>query len=145
MARKIGAFFAGLLVLGAVVMTLQQLASMIYPLPEGVNPMNVEDADAFATHLESMPTAAWALAFISEILGAFAGAVTAGRIAPASARGLGGGIVGLALVGSAMNWAAFAHPIWFIVGQLVLYPVALVGAWALATDGKPAADGNAAA
>ena len=137
MARNIGAFFAGLIVLGAVVMTLQQLSSWIHPLPEGLNPMDSGDAEAFATHLESMPASAWLLAFISEILGA--GAVTAGRLAPGAARGLGGGVVGLGLVGSAMNWAAFAHPMWFIVGQLVLYPVALMGAWALTLD-KPAAE-----
>ncbi len=33
--------------------------------------------------------------------------------------------MGLALLGSILNWISFSHPLWFVVGQLVAYPVAL--------------------
>jgi len=44
-------------------------------------------------------------------------------------RGSSGAVVGLATLGSVMNWVAFPHPMLFIVAQLVLYPVALVFVW----------------
>ena len=145
MVRKIGALFAGMVVVGVVVMTLQQIASLLHPLPAGLDPTDPDDAEALVQHLTGMPIAAWALAFFSEILGAFCGALTAGWIARDGARGFSGAIVGLALVGSVMNWAAFAHPTWFIVGQLVAYPLALMAVWALLAKRPPAeAEGRSA-
>lgn len=140
MVRKIGAAFAGMLVLGAVVMTLQQVAGMIHPLPEGLDPMSPDDAEAFRTHLEAMPSSAWAIGFFSELLGAFAGGLTAAWIARDAARGLGGLIVGLALVGSAINWTSFYHPTWFVVGQLIGYPLVLMAVWTLMKQERPPAE-----
>ena len=125
MVRKIGAVVVGILTLGAVVMTLQQVAAQLHPLPEGLDPMDRSNAEAFAAHLETMPPAAWVVAFLSEIVGAFCGALVAGWIARDARRVVSGVIVGLALVGSIANWNSFAHPTWFIAGQIVLYPTVL--------------------
>ena len=81
MGRKIGAVVAGVAVLGVVVFALRWAGGLIHPLPPGVDPMNPDDQAAFTAHLATMPFAAWGLAWGSEILGAFLGALTAGRIA----------------------------------------------------------------
>ncbi|MDH3269756.1 MAG: hypothetical protein OEN56_00395 [Gemmatimonadota bacterium] len=131
MARKALAVVVGMLVVGVVVMILQQVAASIHPLPEGLDPMDPANADAFTAHLEGMPSAAWAAAFLSELIGAFLGAVAAGWIAGDRERVFSGVIVGLALLASVSNWVSFAHPTWFIGGQLVGYPVVLAAVWAL--------------
>ena len=131
MARKIGAVVAGILVVGIVVLGLQSVAAALHPLPEGIDPMAEEDAEAFTAHLAAMPVISWALAFASELVGAFLGGLTAGWIARDRARVFSGAIIGFALLASVTNWVSFEHPMWFIVGQLVGYPVALVGVWTL--------------
>lgn len=131
MLRKIGAVVAGLVVVGVVVMVLQQVSASMHPIPEGLDPFDPDQADAFREHMAGMPAAAWAVAFASELIGAFAGAFVAGKIAPSGARLLCGIVVGAALLGSVANWMTFEHPTWFILGQLVGYPLVLMGVWTL--------------
>lgn len=123
MLRKVAAVVAGLLVMGAVVMTLQWIGSLIHPLPPGVNPADPEDAAAFRAYLATMPVGVWILALGSELLGALLGGWVAARIAQDRRRLLAGVVVGLALAASVMNWLAFPHPWWFIGAQLVGYPL----------------------
>ena len=145
MARKIGAILAGMVVVGVVVFGMQALAARIHPLPAGIDPLDPAQSDALLHHLSSMPPLAWALAFSSELVGAFLGALAAGWIArpgPStndisgyasrrSVRLASGTIVLFALAASVFNWTAFPHPTWFMVGQLVGYPVVVFGAWGL--------------
>ena len=119
--RRIVAVVAGLLVLGLVVMTLQQVSAAMHPIPEGVDPFDPADAPAFDAYLEDMPPLSWFLVFFSELLGAFLGGLTAGWIARERPRLFSGIIVGLAVAGSVSNWLAFAHPVWFMAGQAVGY------------------------
>ena len=126
MGRKIGALVAGFLVVFVVVFVLQSIISALYPLPPGLDPTNPDDEAALRAHIIAMPTVGWALAFASEILGAFLGGLTAGRIADTKKRWFAGGIVAIAVVASITNWVAFSHPMWFIVGQLLAYPAAWI-------------------
>lgn len=145
MLRNIGAFLLGIVTLGLVVVMLQMLSTMIYPFPADLDVTNPAHSEAVAAHLEGMPTPAWVVAMLSEVLGAFAGAVVAGWIGRGAARPLSGLVVGMAVVGSLYNWSQFVHPTWFIVGQLVLYPAALMTAWALFAKRPPAeAEGRSA-
>ena len=123
MWRNFGAVAVGALVLGAVVTVLQQLGSALYPVPQGIDPMNPDDAEAFGTYLQGMPRAVWLLAAGSEVLGAFLGAVAAGSIARKRKGLFAGAIVGLALFGSMINWTSFPHPGWFVTAQLTAYPL----------------------
>ena len=129
--RRIVAVVAGLLVLGLVVMTLQQASAVVYPLPEGVDPFDPADAPAFDAYLEDMPALSWVLVFLSELLGAFFGGLTAGWIAWERPKLFSGIIVGLAVAGSVSNWLAFAHPVWFMAGQAVGYVVVVASVWRL--------------
>lgn len=110
MARIIGGVLAGFVVLALVVAGLQYLGLLLFPF----------DPDAMA-----LPLGALLVAFASELFGAFLGALTAARIAGRHQRWVAAGLVGLALAGSIMNWMAFPHPLWFMAGQLVGYPLVL--------------------
>ena len=123
MAKNIGAVLAGILVVGVVVAGLQYAGLMFYPPPEGLDFLDPANAAAVAEFLASMPLASWAWVFGSEILGAFLGALAAGRIASSHRSWFAGGIVALAVAGSINNWLSFSHPLWFIVGQLIAYTV----------------------
>ncbi len=123
MAKNIGAVLAGILVVGVVVAGLQYAGLLFYPLPEGLDPFDPADAEDFAEYLADMPLASWVWVFGSEILGAFLGALAAGRIASSYRPWFAGGIVALAIAGSINNWLSFSHPLWFIVGQLIAYTV----------------------
>ena len=127
MVRNIGAVVAGILVVLVVVSVLQYGGLLLYPPPEGLDPFDPAAAEAFAEYLAGMPLASWALASCSEILGAFLGALAAGRIARHHNSAFAGGIVALAIAGSINNWLSFSHPTWFIVGQLVAYPLVFLG------------------
>lgn len=138
MVRNIGALVAGVLTLGLVVITLQQISAMLHPLPEGLDPFAPENAEAFRAHMSEMPPAAWIVAMLSEVLGALAGAFVAAWIGRSAPRAVSGAVVGLAVLGSVANWSSFPHPTWFVVGQLVLYPTALMLVWFWITKRPPA-------
>ena len=138
MLRNIGGFVAGVLTLGVVVLVLQQLSLMIYPFPADLDPTDPANSEAIAAHLEGMPTSAWVIAMLSEVIGAFAGALVAGWIGRGAARPLSGVIVGFAIAGSFFNWSQFEHPTWFMISQLILYTAALMLAWAIFEKRPPA-------
>lgn len=145
MVRKIGAVVLGVLTLGAVVMTLQQVSVALWPLPEGLDPFDPAQADAWSAYLESMPSAAWLLAMVSEVLGALCGAVVAGWVARDAWKNAAGIVVGLGLAFSVANWVSFRHPAWFLLGQVVLYPAAYLAAVkVLAGRGRPERGGAGA-
>ncbi len=131
MVRNIGAVLAGMVVVGAVVAGLQYAGLLLYPLPAGLDPLDPADAEAFAEFLAGMPLAMWAWVFGSEILGAFLGALAAGRIANHHHSWFAGGIVALAVAASINNWVSFSHPTWFIVGQLVAYALVFLAVTSL--------------
>jgi hypothetical protein len=131
MLRKVAAVIAGILVVGVVVATLQMIGTRLHPLPEGVDPMDPVDRDAFRRYLAGLPAAAWLIAFFAELLGAFVGALVTGRISRDGHRVPSGVIICVALIGSVYNWVSFPHPVWFMVGQLVAYPFALLLVWRL--------------
>lgn len=131
MLRKIVALIAGVLVVGVVVAALQLIGLRLHPVPEGIDPMDPADREALEQFLAAMPLAAWLHVFASEIVGAFLGALVAGWIARDRVRAITGAILVLALCGSVYNWVSFPHPVWFMVGQCVAYPLTLMLVWRL--------------
>lgn len=138
MWRNVSAIPAGLVVTALVVMGLQAISSSISPLPPGVDPMDPADAEAFADHLSGLPVITWVIAFLSELLGALLGGIAAGWVATSRKRWFSAAIVGLAFLGSLLNWTSFSHPAWFVAGQLLLYPLVLFLVW-FAVETRPGA------
>lgn len=129
MLRRIGGVIVGLVVVVVVVLVLQMVGLRLHPPPEGIDPMDPADRDALLQFLASLPFAAWLHVFATEILGAFLGALAAGWIARDGLRPVTGTVMVLALCGSVYNWVSFPHPVWFMVGQVVAYPLALLLVW----------------
>ena len=82
----------------------------------------------------------WLIAFGSEILGGFLGALAAGFIAKSHARRAAAILIGLAVLGSLNNWRMFSHPSWFMIGQILAYPAVLWLAWRILPDGVASAE-----
>ena len=129
MGRNILAVVAGVLVTGAVVMGLQWIGSGFSPPLGGLDPTDPANAEALAEHARGLHPATWVFAWGSELLGALLGGIVAGRAARTRKRWISGAIVGLAALGSLLNWIAFPHPAAFITAQLLLYPLVLVSVW----------------
>ena len=138
MGRSIVAVVAGAVVVLVVVTILQMVGAQFHPLPEGLDPGDPADAEALAEHLARMPGVVWGIAFASELVGALLGALTAGMIAPGRKAAFAGSIVALALIGSVFNWTAFAHPAWFMIGQVVGYGLVLTLVTRFLRTGSPA-------
>lgn len=141
MVRKVLGVVAGVVVVGAVVSTLLWVSGLFYPLPEGLDASDPSQAERLAEHVAGLPFAAWALGFSSELVGAFFGGLVAATVAGASKRVVSGFVVAVALVFSIMNWVAFAHPIWFVLGQLVGYPLVLLAVWRVLGESTATASG----
>ncbi len=123
MARNITALVLGFLVTFTVVFAVLALSALLFPPPPGLDP-SAPEPGALEAYTATLPVAAWALTFGGEVLGAFLGAWAAGAVAGSRPVRFAGAIVGLALAGSIMNWLAFPHPLWFMVGQVAAYGVA---------------------
>jgi hypothetical protein len=80
------------------------------------------------TDLTAITTPMWASVLVAWILGSAVGGAVAtywGRSPTARA----GGIVGVVLLaGAVANMFAFPHPVWMVVGAVVLMPLAALGA-----------------
>jgi hypothetical protein len=134
MIRNIAALVAGVLAVGVVVLGLQWVGTRLHPLPEGLDPLDPEQQERFREYVRGLPASGWILAFLSELLGAFVGALVAGRIASSGGVWIAGAIVGIALAGSISNWSSFPHPTLFFVGQTVGYPLVFLLAATLLRD-----------
>ena len=121
MLRRVGAVVVGALVVMCVVAVLQLLGSRLYPLPEGVTPFDPADAAAYADYLNRMPLRSWVLAFGSELLGAYLGALAAAFIVRDGSMWVPGIVIASSAIASISNWTIFPHPMWFMIGQPILY------------------------
>jgi hypothetical protein len=121
MLRRVGAVLVGALVIVCVVGLLQYLNSVLYPLPAGVSPMDPADAEAFADYLNRMPLRSWVIAFGSEVLGAYLGALAAAFVVRDGRMWVPGIVIASAAIASVSNWRLFPHPMWFMVSQPFLY------------------------
>ena len=129
MLRSILAVLAGVLVMGITVAAMQWLGHSIYPPPPGID---LGNRDAMAALISTMPVMALALVLVAYAFGTFLGAYTAATLSTAHKRGVA---ISLALVVLALitaNFTMIPHPIWMIVGGVLIpMPFALL-AWRLA-------------
>jgi hypothetical protein len=120
------AVLLGALAASAVIMAVEFLDATIYPSPPGMDP---NDPDSVKSAMAALPIGALLLVLLGWIVGTFAGAWIAARLAPRSpiVHGL---IVGvLLLAGGIYNMLEIPHPLWFwVLGVAVFLPSAYLGA-----------------
>ena len=132
--RRILAVIAGLAVAFLVIVFVEVILHVMYPLPEGADP---HDAASMKAAMASLPVGALAGVVIGWVLGSLVGSFTAAKIARSGGLlpGLGVGIILLAA--SVLNMVALPHPVWVWGCALLLIPAASVLGTRCA--GRPAA------
>ena len=110
MIRKIIAAVVGIITAFTLVVLIEGLGNMLFPLPEGVDR---DDVDQFLKYVESLPPAAFLIVLSAWIVGTIGGGLIACVIAKVKPL-LFASIIGLVIMaGSVANLIMLPHPTWF--------------------------------
>ncbi len=120
--RAFVAILAGLIVSAVVIIAVEWISTMIFPLPEGVDPT---DASQMREIMHGMPAAALAMVLVGWFLGVLAGVFTAIRLHPEHARWAGYVVAALFAVATVVNMVQLPHPAWMMVGAPIALGLAL--------------------
>ena len=126
--HRVGAVAAGMVAAVLVVTVMDSLSSAIWPLPEGLDPLDPANMEQIREFVSSLPATAFLWHAASWTLAMAVGVFTARRIAPGRAMIPGLVVAGLFLAATIANYFSLPHPIW-------LGPVALLGCLAGALAG----------
>lgn len=125
------AVLAGIAVGMVVNMGLIMLGPSIIPLPEGVNPMDVE---SLKENMHLFQGKHFIVPFLAHALGTLAGAYTTARLAASNKMAFALAIGAFFMIGGVMNVMSLPAPMWFNVLDLVAayIPMGYLG-WMLAS------------
>jgi hypothetical protein len=126
MGRTILGMLAGVVVAVLVIMAMEMLGHRFYPPPPGLDPTDPANEAAFAQFVAAMPFGGKLMLLLAWLLGTFAGALVAARIArhQTAAALLVALVVISGVIGMIMS---IPHPTWLgILGVLLPIPVALL-------------------
>jgi len=129
--RNCLAVVAGIIIGGIVNMGIIMISASVVPLPEGVNP---EDINSMNENMHLYGAKHFIMPFLAHALGTLAGAFTATKLAASSHRTLAMAIGAVFLIGGIMAVRMLPNaPIWFSATDLILayLPMAWMG-WKLA-------------
>ncbi len=123
--RSIGGVVVGLAVGSLLITGVQLVSIMVYPLPDGIDPHDIEALKAL---LGDIPVGALLFVLLSYCVGTFAGAAVAARIAGRLHMLHAIVVGGFFLAGGIMNLIQIPHPGWFIFPCLAIFmPSAWLG------------------
>jgi len=118
--RDLGCVIGGAVAGVIVIAVVETVSSMIYPLPSGFDP---GDMEALKAHAAQLPLGAFLLVLAGWGGGNLLGSWLATRVAPAR-HSHPGVIVGVILLAAGIaNMLMLPHPAWFWVAALVMFPV----------------------
>ncbi len=121
--RAFLAILAGVIMGLVVIIAVEWISTMIFPLPEGVDPT---DESQMREIMQGMPAGALVMVLIAWFLGAFAGVFTAIRLHPEHARWAGYVVAALFAVATVVNMVQLPHPVWMMVAAPIALGLALV-------------------
>jgi hypothetical protein len=128
MFRSIVAVVIGVIVMALFVGGIEFIGHMLWPLPAlpaGVDPNHPE---VIAANIDRMPFLALAWVLFAYAVGTFFGAGTATSISAKHKRGVAIAVGVVVLCMSAAVFSMFPHPLWMVVGGLLVpLPFALLG------------------
>lgn len=127
MKRKILAVLLGFIAGSVFNMALVSLSHVIYPLPEGIDP---NDMEAFRAHVDAngLPTGSLMIVLAAHAGGSFVSGFVCGVIAKRSWYFAAAGLGIFWMCGGVFMLIMLPAPIWFAVADVLLYvPAALVG------------------
>lgn len=112
---------AGVFAGSVVIMGVEMISSMLYPLPAG---LDTSDHAALASHIGTLPAGAFVLVLAGWLLGTLAAAWTAARIAQRKPMLHGAIMGGLFLVLGVANMLMLPHPAWVWVCGILIFVAA---------------------
>jgi len=124
--RNILAVVAGVFIGWAVNMGLIVISSSVIPLPEGIDPTNM---DSLKENMHLMQMKHYIFPFLAHALGTLAGAFLAAKLAATHKKTIGLALGAFFLLGGIMSAFMLPAPTWFIIVDLVgaYIPMALLG------------------
>ncbi len=124
--RNVLAVVAGVVVGGAVNMALITVSGSVIPLPEGVDPADLESLKA---NIDRFEPRHFLMPFLAHALGTLVGAFLAARLAASRRTALALGIGVFFLFGGVANAFLLPAPVWFLAADLLLayLPMAWIG------------------
>lgn len=116
--QRILAVLTGCIISVAVIFLTEALSHILFPPPAGIDPNNPETLKII---MMNAPPLALILVLLGAFLGSFAGGIIASIIG--KDKGKSASImVGIVLtILGALNLIMIPHPVWFIIGSLVVY------------------------
>jgi len=126
MGKQILAVIVGVIVGGLTIYAIESINMVRFPWPED---LSMEDKEAFAEYVSSLPVDAFITVIIAHLVGSFIAGFVCSKITP-NKKLLLGTICGvLFLAGGIMNLVMIPHPLWFMVADLLVFvPFAWLGA-----------------
>jgi len=115
--RNILAFIFAAFIGGLVNMGIVVFGPSIFPLPEGMDP---NDVNSFAEHIDEFTFGNYLMSFLAHALGTLVGAFTVVKIAATHESKLAYGISAFFLVGGITASFMIPAPAWFIAVDLIL-------------------------
>jgi hypothetical protein len=127
MLRNILSAFLGLITGIFIILSLEVLSHIIYPMPTG---LNINDPEALVIYTSSAPVVVFVLLIISYATSALVGGLVAAAVAiknkMSQAVTVGGILMGL----GAYNLFMIPHPIWTIIISIFLFiPCSYLGGY----------------
>lgn len=111
------AILVGMLVAMAIIIGIQTISSMIYPLPVGLDPMDKTQVEAFRAYISTAPMGMFIIVLLGYMVASFAGGFVATFIdkermpIPIAAITVGAILTSAGI----SNLSAVPHPIWFAI------------------------------
>ena len=126
MGKQILAVIVGVIVGGLTIYAIESINMVRFPWPED---LSMEDKEAFAEYVSSLPVDAFITVIIAHLVGSFIGGFVCSKITP-NKKLLLGTICGVFfLAGGIMNLVMIPDPLWFMVADLLVFiPFAWLGA-----------------
>ena len=126
MGKRIISLIVGLIAGIMVIMMVQGLSHLLFPLAEGVRQNSIE---AMKNSIKNLPVEALLFVILSYSLGSFTGGLVNALIFP-DGKYLFPAIIGFVLmIFGIINMIIIPHPLWFWIASLIIYiPSALLGA-----------------
>lgn len=132
--RSIFAVIGGMVISTFLILAVEAVGMMIFPPPPGTDMTNPEVVKAL---MANAPAGVLLFVLLGWILGTFAGAWAAARIARRAPLAHGMVIGALGLAGAVANMLRIPHPAWFwVLGVAVFLPAAWLGARIAAAGGR---------
>ena len=119
MLRRIGGFFAGLIIAFVIVQIAEMGVHSMHPFPPG---MNTKDFNEIKKFVATLPVSAFILVLTGWLVGTFAGTFTAARLSRTATSGY---VLTAVLFGAGvLNSIIIPQPMWFSIVSYIIYLVA---------------------